>query len=348
VYPSTLAASSSLAWRMTRLKGRYTWPTHAHASAQPDCLLVVHRCTRTHSQHPPPWRHHLLLHGVLVVYQRTCSHSPHPLPWPHTPFTAQLALEPFCPSTTGICPKLKLKHAHVKLSRKEDAKSVYEYTGALRSNSQGTSGQAREEAASVHGCTGTLSSDSQVTCAVICAAALSLGTWKEKRPEPRSEGGRAGQVQGGAGQRPGHHGQLWQRQRRAPSLARSTSSYSYQLPFMIDLLYLSLRYGGTTSERLHNRIASNACYLLLSCPYITNTSTWFSLSVIPSLLPSHIWYVNPFPWCTGARHRGQVPPYTRASVSRGVLTGNPEDVLPTVRVLRSADRGPVMHSFPFN
>ena len=57
-------------------------------------------------------------------------------------------------------------------ARKEDAKSVYGYTGALRSNSQGTSRQAREEAVRVYGYTGALSSDSQVTCAVTCAVAL--------------------------------------------------------------------------------------------------------------------------------------------------------------------------------
>ena len=31
-----------------------SWPVVSSCSAQPDCLRIVYRCTRTHSAHPPP------------------------------------------------------------------------------------------------------------------------------------------------------------------------------------------------------------------------------------------------------------------------------------------------------
>jgi len=110
VYPHTLAASSSpLAWPLVL------------ALSQPDCLLIMHQCTRTHLRRPPPWPEHscprylnltvcslctsvpvhtcsvlppglatracasstrLFAHWV-PVYRCTRTHSPHPPPpWP--------------------------------------------------------------------------------------------------------------------------------------------------------------------------------------------------------------------------------------------------------------------------
>jgi hypothetical protein len=56
-------------------------PVWLPVQPQPNCLLVVYRCTRSHS----------FPDSLLVVYRCTRTRSPHPPPWPchSVPFSAQ-------------------------------------------------------------------------------------------------------------------------------------------------------------------------------------------------------------------------------------------------------------------
>jgi hypothetical protein len=68
---------------------------------QPDCLLIVYQCTRTHSPHPPPRPGHSFPDCLLMVYQCARTHSPRPPPWPgHSPpFQLNLTV---CSRCTGV------------------------------------------------------------------------------------------------------------------------------------------------------------------------------------------------------------------------------------------------------